>query len=160
MSGHTSIGLGSEDLNLMSNSIARKSYKPVWKYLVTSGRFQQPTAKSLVVRESPKTIHPKDAIERCIWLRTKTSGMGKAEWIDVHCALKMGNSHAYHLNPSLVALLPSMALKSVNGQGMVRRQRLNGDWCATMGLANPSVLKIQSGLSGNTAGYTDGRFGF
>lgn len=143
-------------LTRVPKPIATKSYKPVRKNLVTSGRFHQPTAKSLVVRESPNTIYPKGASERRNWLRTKTSGMGKAKWIDVPNALKMGNSHAYHLNPLPGSSATRRGTKC-RGKGMMRRQRLNGDWCATMGLANPSVLKIQSGPSGNTAGYTDGR---
>lgn len=44
----------------------------------------------------------------------------------------MGNPHAYHL--------------SSERQEQVRRQRLNGGWCAMMSLASFSMLKIQSGL--------------
>ena len=58
--------------------------------------------------------------------------MGKAKWIEMRNALTMENPHAYHLTPNI-------------WQGMVRRQRLNGDWCAIMDIANPSMLKIQSG---------------
>ena len=74
------------------------------------------TAKSLVVRENPKAIYPKVESESINWLRKMNSGMGKAEWIEMITPSKMGNPHAYHLNPSW--------------QGKVRRQRLNGDWYA------------------------------
>jgi hypothetical protein len=53
--------------------------------------------------------------------------MEKVEWIVI--ASRMGNPHAYHLN-----------LK-----GMVRRQRLNGNWCVMK-----NMLKIQSDFCGNT----------
>ncbi len=59
--------------------------------------------------------------------------MGKVEWIVIKSL--MGNPHAYHLIPK--------------GLDMVRRQRLNGDWYALKGLANLSMLKIQSGSHGN-----------
>lgn len=119
---------------------ACKSYvlrNSVEKHLVASRWvlwLKNSSAKSLVDRGSPKAIHPKVNCENINWLRLN-SGMGIVEWIAMPVASKMGNPHAYHLRP--------------NRLDMVRRQRLNGDWYALEGLANPSMLKIQSGSYGN-----------
>jgi hypothetical protein len=70
----------------------------------------------LVDRENPKAIYPKVNYESIDWLRVMNSGMGSSEMDRNAIALKMGNPHANHLIPLR--------------QGMVRRQRLKGSWCA------------------------------
>lgn len=99
-------------------------------------------AKSLVDRETPKAIYPKVVCESFNWPREINSGMGKVKWICEIYDRKMGNPHAYHLNPLW--------------QGMVRRQRLNGDWRSKTSNAYSFALKIQSGFYGNIRRHTDG----
>lgn len=75
---------------------AAKSYTPeMGKRLVASAR-RKPSARILVVRETPKAIYPKSPLETKMMAEKNHSGMGKVIWI---IEREMGNPHANHLSP-------------------------------------------------------------